>query len=132
MRDRDRVLTMAMAGVGIVVGLLAGLFVGWVLWPVQYTDTELADLKPAYQDEYILMVGAAYAASGDLEQLRQWRPTVAKSDDPALRPDGNNVSLERELADLMKNTLLYNACTRLLSARIEAYRAAITGQSSPV
>ncbi len=71
-------------------------------------------------------------ASGDLEQLRQWRPAVAKSDDPALRPDGNNVSLERELADLMKNTLLYNACTRLLSARIEAYRAAITGQSSPV
>ena len=71
-------------------------------------------------------------AGGDLEQLRQWRPTVAKSHDPALRPDGNNVSLERELADLMKNTLLYNACTRLLSARIEAYRAAITGQSSPV
>jgi hypothetical protein len=70
MRDRDRVLTTAMAGVGIVVGLLAGLLVGWVLWPVQYTDTNIADLKPAYQDEYILMVSAAYATSGDLEQAR--------------------------------------------------------------
>jgi len=48
-------------------------------------------------------------ATGDIGQLRAWR---------------------RELADLMKNTLIYNACTRLLSARIEAYRAAITGQSA--
>jgi len=69
-------------------------------------------------------------ATGDLGQLRDWRPTVARASDPALRADGNNVSLERELADLMKNTLVYNACTRLLSARIEAYRAAITGQSA--
>ncbi len=84
MRDRDRVLTMAMAGVGIVVGLLAGLFVGWVLWPVQYTDTDISDLKPAYQDEYILMVGAAYVASGDLEQA-QARLTRLNDPDPARR-----------------------------------------------
>lgn len=68
--------------------------------------------------------------TGDLAALRGWKPAVVASGDPALRADGNNVSLERELADLMKNTLVYNACTRLLTARIEAYRAAITGQSS--
>jgi hypothetical protein len=79
MHDRDRVLTTAMAGVGIIVGLLAGLFVGWVLWPVQYTDVGITDLKPAYQDEYILMVGAAYAASGDLEQAQA---RLARLDDP--------------------------------------------------
>ena len=45
------------------------------------------------------------------------------------RADGNNVSLERELADLMKNALLYRTCTQLLSARIAGYRAAITGRS---
>ncbi len=79
MHDRDRVLTTAMAGVGVIVGLLAGLFVGWVLWPVQYTDTDIADLKPAYQDEYILMVGAAYAANGDLEQAQA---SLARLNDP--------------------------------------------------
>lgn len=87
MHDRDRVLTTAMAGVGIIVGLLAGLFVGWVLWPVQYTDTDIADLKPAYQDEYILMVGAAYAANGDLEQA-QARLARLNDPDPARRVAG--------------------------------------------
>jgi len=82
--DRDRVLTMAMAGVGIIVGLLAGLFIGWVLWPVQYTDTDIADLKPAYQDEYILMVSAAYAVSGDLGQA-QMRLARLNDPDPAQR-----------------------------------------------
>jgi len=84
MRDRDRVLTTAMAGVGIIVGLLAGLFVGWVLWPVQYTDTDISDLKPVYQDEYILMVSAAYTASGDLGQARA-RLARLNDPDPARR-----------------------------------------------
>lgn len=84
MHDRDRVLTTAMAGVGIIVGLLAGLLVGWVLWPVQYTDTDIADLKPAYQDEYILMVSATYAINGDLEQA-QARLARLNDPDPAKR-----------------------------------------------
>lgn len=84
MRDRERVLTTAMAVVGVVVGLLAGLLVGWVLWPVQYTDTYVADLKPVYQDEYIIMVGAAYAVSGDLEQA-QARLARLNDPDPAQR-----------------------------------------------
>lgn len=79
MYDRDRVLTTAMAVVGIVVGLLVGLFIGWMLWPVQYTDTDIVDLKPDYQEEYILMVSAAYAADGDLEQARV---RLARLNDP--------------------------------------------------
>ena len=72
---------------------------------------------------------AKAASTGDLAALRTARPTVVRSDAPALRSDGNNVSLERELADLMKNTLLYNTCTHLLSLRLASYKAAISGDS---
>ena len=73
---------------------------------------------------------ASAIASGDPEALRAAPPEVRQASDPALRPDGNNVSLEREMGDLMKNALVYSACTQLLSARLAAYRAAISGNAS--
>jgi len=68
-------------------------------------------------------------AARDPEGIRAFRPRLVKSADSALRPDGNNVSFERELADLMKNSLVYSACTQLLSSRVAAYRAAISGDT---
>jgi flagellar basal-body rod protein FlgB len=68
-------------------------------------------------------------AAGDTEALRTLRPQVVRSADPPLRADGSNVALERELADLMKNSLVYNTCTQLLASRLAAYRAAISGDS---
>ena len=53
---------------GTVVGLLFGGLVGWVIWPVQYTDTDLVDLRPEHKDDYVIMVGAAYALDGNLEK----------------------------------------------------------------
>lgn len=67
--------------------------------------------------------------SGDVRRLEAAGAQVVKSGDAPRRPDGNNVSAERELADLMKNSLIYNACTRVLSTRLAAYRAAISGDS---
>jgi len=52
----------------MIVGLVAGLFLGWWVWPVEWTSTALKDLKPEYKDEYIAMVGAAYAGDGNLER----------------------------------------------------------------
>jgi len=68
-------------------------------------------------------------AARDPGALRSWRPKVTTSSEAALSPDGNNVSLERELADLMKNSLVYSTCAQLLSARLAAYKAAISGDS---
>jgi flagellar basal-body rod protein FlgB len=72
---------------------------------------------------------AAALQARDAERLAAVRPVVAESEEAATRPDGGNVTTERELADLMQNSLLYNACTQLLSSRIAAYRAAISGDS---
>jgi len=78
-----------------------------------------------FQDEL-----ARLAATGDGERLAAARPEVLESHEGPFRADGNNVNVERELADLMKNALVYRTCTQLLSSRIAGYRAAISGQSA--
>lgn len=55
---------------GLALGVGLGLLVGWVLWPVQYTNTAPAQLRQDYRTEYILMVAAAYRVEGDLEAAR--------------------------------------------------------------
>ena len=64
---------------GFVIGLLVGwLLLGWVLFPVQYTDAELYDLNPAATEQYIVTVADAYAADQNRnlaqERLRGFTP----------------------------------------------------------
>lgn len=48
---------------GLVIGLLIGWFLlGWVLFPVQYTDAYIWDLNPAAQEQYVVTVADAFAA----------------------------------------------------------------------
>jgi hypothetical protein len=44
----------------ILTGIVIGLFYGWVLQPVQYTDTSLKNLGIEYKTDYVLMVAEAY------------------------------------------------------------------------
>jgi hypothetical protein len=60
----------------IVIGLGIGLFYGWVIQPIRYTDTPLKSLGSDYQTDYVLMVAEAYsfdhnlaAATHSLEDL---------------------------------------------------------------
>jgi len=62
-----KILVIALLA-GTVVGLLFGALVGWVIWPVQYTDTDPVDLRPEHKDDYVVMASAAYALDGDLEK----------------------------------------------------------------
>jgi hypothetical protein len=55
----------------LIAGLAIGLVVAWVLWPVQFTNADPADLRPAYKDDYIRMIGAAYDKDGNLAQARR-------------------------------------------------------------
>jgi len=63
--------TLALALIGLAVGLGIGLYLGWVAWPVQYYDTDVASFHPQYQFEYAVMVGASYELDGNWGRAEQ-------------------------------------------------------------
>ncbi len=58
-------------GLGLVVGISAGLYLGWVVWPPEFTNTDPSILRDDYQREYALMIAQAYALDGDLDGARR-------------------------------------------------------------
>lgn len=52
--------------VGVLIGLVLGVFLGWEQYPVEYTNSPLSALAPYYQDEYTLMVAEGYQYDGDI------------------------------------------------------------------
>ena len=56
--------------VGLVAGAALALLIGWVVWPVRYTNTTPAQLRSDYQNDYVLLVAAAYRVDGDLDAAR--------------------------------------------------------------
>ncbi len=54
--------------IGLAIGLAAGLVYTWLLYPVEFYNTEPVDLHPGHQDTWIMLVSAAYRLDGDLER----------------------------------------------------------------
>lgn len=54
-------------------------------------------------------------------------PKVVVGDGPE-RVDGNTVDIDREMNDLTKNALLYQAAAQILTSRIAALKTAIAGR----
>lgn len=54
----------AIFGLGLLLGWL---IVGWVLWPVEYYDTDPPDLRRSYQEVYISLVADSFGLNGDVE-----------------------------------------------------------------
>ena len=52
--------------VGCALGLGIGLAITWVVWPVQYIDTDPVDLRGEHKDDYVMMIAAAHSQHGDL------------------------------------------------------------------
>lgn len=50
---------------GLVIGLVVGVLVAWEAFPVRWKDTDPADLRATYQDDYIRMTADALAVTGD-------------------------------------------------------------------
>jgi hypothetical protein len=57
--------------VGVAIGLGVGFLIGWGIWPVSYYDTDPVDLREEHKEEYVVLVSAAYALNGDLEQAQE-------------------------------------------------------------
>lgn len=60
--------------VGILLGIGAGLFLGWVPFPVEYVNSPASALAPQYQNEYTVMIAKAFLNDEDdiaaVERLR--------------------------------------------------------------
>lgn len=69
--------------------------------------------------------------SKDVQALQQMRPILEQ--DPsarALRADGNNVSIEKEMFALNKNALEYEFATQMVSGSIKRLNTAIKGRTA--
>jgi len=52
--------------IGILVGLAAGMFLGWEQFPVEYTNSSMSNLAPRYQEDYTVMVAEGYVQERDV------------------------------------------------------------------
>jgi hypothetical protein len=69
--------------VAALAGLVFGLLIGWVWWPVQWTSATLSELSPSARAVYVSAVADAYVADGS--------PTALQTVQTRLAPLGNQV-----------------------------------------
>ncbi len=55
-------------------------------------------------------------------------PRVEVQNDVSMRNDGNNVDIDREMAALAKNTILYNALVQQVSGEFQKLKSVISGR----
>jgi flagellar basal-body rod protein FlgB len=65
---------------------------------------------------------------GGPSRAAEVQPRVVESQGGAVRQDGNSVDLDKEMGDLNKNALLFNAAVQLLIGEIAGMKLAITGR----
>jgi flagellar basal-body rod protein FlgB len=59
-------------------------------------------------------------------RVRELEPVVTTDTLSPSRPDGNNVSIDREMADLAKNSLRYEAAVQILNLKNAMIRTVLT------
>jgi len=57
------------------------------------------------------------------------QPVISESIAPALRNDGNNVDIDKELGSLGKNAMLFRTYSTLLSRHLSLMESAVTGKT---
>jgi hypothetical protein len=69
------IILVLLIACGVVAGIALGLWLGWIAFPVQVSNVDIADLKPEHQEEFIILVAERYALDHDLDhaqtQLKQ-------------------------------------------------------------
>lgn len=65
--------------------------------------------------------------SGDKSQLSDVEAVVKRDKFTPMRPDGNNVQIQKELGGMMENQLLYNFAARAVQRKFAGLKKAIAG-----
>lgn len=67
-------------GAGLILGLGTGLILGWVVWPIEFTEADPTVLEDSYRRDYTVMIAAAYSLDEDLNVARQRLHSLGKAD----------------------------------------------------
>ncbi|MGH8017965.1 MAG: flagellar basal body rod protein FlgB [Opitutaceae bacterium] len=82
------------------------------------------DLAPDFAQQL-----ADFAARPDMKAIESLEPKLAQDHfTQAVRPDGNNVAIDRELTELSRNALEYEFLTQYASDSVKRLKSAITGR----
>jgi len=65
-RLRSWLRAVGWVGLGLILGGGLGLYLGWTVWPTEFTNASPAALEESYRRDYALMTAAAYTADGNL------------------------------------------------------------------
>ncbi|MBT3336593.1 MAG: hypothetical protein HN855_12185 [Anaerolineae bacterium] len=104
-----------------ILGLVAGLFYGWRVAPVEYFDTTPDTLHSQYKSEYTLMVAETYQSTKDLELAARQL---------ALLGSAHPAEIVQEALDYADFTPEENIKLAALLDKIEAWQPAL-GDSTP-
>ncbi len=100
---------------GLLIGLALGVVYGWVISPMNYTDTTPAALRGDYKDQYLIVIAQVYAADGDLDRARQRIASLGGAD------AGETVTaLAQQLAAQGKDSSALSALASALGVGIPA------------
>lgn len=55
---------------GLIIGILIGLVVTWVLFPLRYLETTPSSLRSDFKDDFRLLISQAFQADDNLERAR--------------------------------------------------------------
>ncbi|OHE74341.1 MAG: flagellar basal-body rod protein FlgB [Verrucomicrobia bacterium GWC2_42_7] len=70
---------------------------------------------------------SASIKNSDMNALSELKPTIQKdANTPSIRPDGNNVGVDRELVEITKNSVQIDFINNYLSDSIRRIKSAIT------
>jgi flagellar basal-body rod protein FlgB len=84
---------------------------------------------PGYKRSEVKFEDVLEGRGAELKRrILETEPRLVQDTTSAARFDGNNVTLDKELALLRKNSLLYRTFTEILSAKIRLLRESITGR----
>ncbi|MFN2221656.1 MAG: hypothetical protein PVH65_10825 [Chloroflexota bacterium] len=79
-KRRSLLRTALWLAAGVALGVTAGFLVGWVIWPIEFTEADPTVLEESYQRDYTVMIAAAYDLDGDLVAARRRLASLGKDD----------------------------------------------------
>ncbi len=109
-------LLAATAGVGL------GLFIGWYVWPVTYTEAAPARMRQGWKDEAIWLAAEAFAYDHDLDAARLRLRPLGSEDLGALVLERTEKAIQQNLsAGYIRNLARLAAALGARSAHTDPY-----------